>query len=226
MKTGHLRFLATAIATLTFSIHAHATVWNIDSVLHGSDGGFGYSVFHTASGSNVMSGSVLGDITNVISGTYDDTTGAFSATFEVDPVGSANTTFTLNGNLLFSSNFLATPSTLAIDFAVPNTHLVDTVLGFVPGDICCSGNTNTTPGLDPNSFDASAGIISLWGANGFLANATGSRVADYYYDSTLGMDLRLQLSPTSVPEPSTLALLGLGIAAIGVARRRSAKSAR
>ncbi len=153
---------------------ANATLWNIDSVSNGSDGGFGYSSFHDASGSNVMNGPILGNmLTTVISGTYDDLTGAFFANLTVDPTAAgANLDFTLTGNLLFAANhFLAAVSSLALDVAGSSGALADAVLGFIPGDVCCNGNNNATPGLDPNSFDNTTGILTLWGADGFDTQA-------------------------------------------------------
>jgi hypothetical protein len=86
----------------------------------------------------------------------------------------------------------------------------------MPGDVCCGGNSNSTPGLDPNSFDVSTGILTLWGANGFVP--AGTNVDTYYVNETLGMDIRLQLS--QVPEPGMLTLLGMSLLGLGLRRRR------
>jgi len=208
------------LVALTFAAtQANATLWTIDSVLSGSDGGYGYSSFHDSSGS-VMSGASYGDINEtVISGTYNDVTGEFLATLTVDPTAAgADLLFSLDGTLLFGNDeFLADPSFLAIDFLGENGALADTTLGFMSGDVCCSGNNNSQPGLDPNSFDVSEGILTLWGASGFDGDSS-------YIESILGMDLRLTMSvapdTSSVPEPGTLTLLGLGIGLLGFARRK------
>lgn len=211
MKNRTFTKLLASVIFIAISPLASATPWTIDSVLNGTDGGFGYSSFHNASGGNPMSGSSYGGISNVGSGSYDDVSGAFSGSFAI-----GGDTFTLIGNMLFSSNYLAGASTLAIDFATGTTNLIDTTIGFMPGDICCNGNANGTPGLDPNSFDASTGILTLWGANGFVSS--GTNVGTYYVNETLGMDIRLQLS--QVPEPGMLMLLGMGLLGLGLRRRR------
>jgi len=65
--------------TLIFSLliglgtSVHATIWIVDAVLQGSDGGYGYSSFHDASTGSVMSGPSLGSVTGIgIVGTFDD----------------------------------------------------------------------------------------------------------------------------------------------------------
>ena len=198
--------LAAGLVLALIAGAAHATLWSIDEVLAGTDGGFGFSGFHDASTGSVMSGDDLGSITGSGAGIgqYNDVTGEFSLTTTSD---GGLTTF--SGVLDFGGVFgyLANPSSLDVVFGAPGGLLMDTAITFEAGDVCCGGSGNGIPGDDPNSF-ASTGIneaiITLWGANGWNGgynNVDGS--------TTLGMDLRVRL--TQVPEPNTAFLLGIGL---------------
>jgi len=192
------------------------TVYNILDVRDGSSG-FGASLFHDASGTNVMAGSTLADIPSiaVVSGTFDDATGTLNVTMNVSTGG----TFTLSGTgLIFDgSGTLAANSQLNISFTNPTGALQDGIIGFLPGYLCC-GRTDQ----DPNSFVADNGtmVMSLWGANfggdtfnGSYEGIEGNRLATY------GMDLRLSMSP--VPVPAAVWLFGSGLMALaGVARNK------
>lgn len=197
---------------------ASATTYNVTMVLSGG-GGFGASLFHDASGANVMSGNTVGTITNIsgMLGTYDDVTGAFFADLDVVPVvGTDPTSFTLTGTLLFDgAGVLASNSSLAIDFS-PNaiSPMTDGNIGFLPGYVCCGSTDN-----DPNSFLADTNgnlIMSLWGAN-----FSSGLPFDGTYDNktNLGMDLRIKLEP--VPVPAAVWLFGSGLMGlVAVSRRR------
>jgi len=197
---------------------ASATTYNITMVQSGG-GGFGASLFHDASGSNVMSGLTVGTIPNIsgLLGTYDDVTGAFYAELDVIPVvGVVPTSFTLDGTLFFDgAGLLDDNYSLAIDFT-PNaiSPLSDGNIGFLPGYVCCGSTDN-----DPNSFLADSNgdlIMSLWGAN-FFSSLPFAGVYDN--KTNLGMDLRIKLEP--VPVPAAVWLFGSGLLGlVGVARRR------
>lgn len=204
---------------------SHASLWQIEEVLTGTDGGYGYSSFHDSSGSNVMSGRKLGDISGLAGGTYNDQTGALLAMFTVDPSasGDANSFFMVMGNLLFSGGgdaFLDQDSTLSVDFPNLLTELDDTTIGFKGMDVCCSGNNNAVPGLDPNSFDPTTGIMTLWGSDGFSWSTalSGPRTLAYDNSPMIGMDLRFRM--TQVPVPGSLALLGIGLMGLAGVRRK------
>ena len=204
----------TCLAVVSFGVNA--TTYNITGVLQGNDGGYGFSSFHDASDDTPMTGSKLADITGpVISGSYDDVSGVFDA---VLTVSNAGPTATLSGNLLFDgTGFLNPSSTLSVDFDGSNGFLTDTTIGFLPGDICCSGTG------DPNSFKDIDGslVMSLWGANWDYGDdsAFDSSLLKPYLGSTLGMDLRVEL--TVVPVPAAVWLFGSGlIGLIGIARRK------
>ena len=217
MKITPLRALAWAGGlAIAFVGSAHATVWKIESVQTGG-GGFGASLFHLSTEASPMSGSVIADIPNITGdlGYYDDATGVISMTLDVTTTGggaiNVGPTFTLDGDLAFDGDgLLAANNDLTLDFANSgtgagaNAALVDTVLGFLPGWVCCGSS-----GYDPNSFKADPGgmIMTLWGANGF----SGAFAGTYGPSTTLGIDLRIHLSyvgESYVSEPSTLALLG------------------
>lgn len=205
------------IVFLAFGAGAHATLWSIDEVLSGTDGGFGFSGFHDASTGSVMSGDDLGSITGAGAGIgqFDDVTGEFWLTTTSD--GGVTT---MSGELDFDGGFgfLANPSSLDVVFGSPNGLLTDTTISFLAGDLCCGGNDNGIPGDDPNSFvsiGSGESVITLWGANGY---------ADGGYNNvdgltTLGMDLRVRL--TKVPAPDAVSLFAIGLLGVAVLRRRT-----
>ena len=204
------------IMSLFFSAAVSATPWTVTAVETGTDGGFGFSGLHDASGTNVMSGSSLATITGA-SGTYDDASGAVDFLFSL----SNGDLLTLTGNLLFISGWLDAPSALEYT-GLGLTDISSTgFFGYMQGDVCCYGS------FDPNSFMPTGtdglNYLTLWGADGFdTRNGT-------YDGSKVGMDFRLALVtglPTSgsatVPEPAIIwmlipALLGL----FGIRRKQA-----
>ena len=227
MKAPSLKVLSAALLTsVTFAAQpASATTWNIVDVLSGT-GDFGASLFHSASGGNVMSGTTLLDFTSWnISGTYNDATGQIDATV-TNPGNSAQffslTSAASGGDFSFGGNgALSNTASLEVDFsaALTTSSLFDTLLTFTPGYVCCG----TVPGDDPNSFSTTSGIIALWGASHY--NFDTYRYQKAY--NRFGLDLRLGLTEiqeiTPVPLPAGMSMfvgaLGL-IGFLGWRRRR------
>ena len=196
---------------LLLSAHAQAAMWSVDAILHDTnDAGFGFSGFHDASSGSVMSGSSLGAITGTGGiGYFDDASGALTFTANSD----AGVT-EVSGMLDFGGTFgfLNNVSGLFVDFITPTGSLMDDTFTFNVGDVCCSDGVT-----DPNSFtDQKNGTawITLWGANGW--NGSHYDNSSNYGETTVGMDLRLQL--TRVPEPSTLILMAMGLLIVGSKR--------
>lgn len=189
------------IISLFFSGAASATLWNVDGVLHGIDGGFGFSSLHDAGDSSPMSGAEFTKI-NSASGTYNDVTGMVDFTF-----GLANTDMLhLTGTLMFDEmgGGLSTNSELnytGLDITGGTTIADIGAFGYMPNNVCCSGS------FAPNSFLPASGdlnYMTLWGAD------FGSNIFDGSYEgSTVGMDFRLELS--AVPIPAAFWLFGSAI---------------
>ncbi len=203
------------MAGLLAVVPAHAAQWSIQSVLNGTDGSFGFSGFHDASGSNVMSGTNWGSMSATGSGSFDDVTGAFNGSFSM----AGGPGFTLSGILNFGAASNTPLGTLNLTFNSAFHGITATTLGFVAGTVCCGA-----AGTDaPNSFIASGAnrTMTLWGADGF------DGIGPNFFEGNhrIGMDLRLTLTP-AIPEPEIYAMLGMGLGLLGWAgRRRKQQSA-
>lgn len=231
--------LAAALALITIvpGAPAGATPLAITDSPQESSGPFWHNVFHTASSSSAMGGSILGWFglnPGGVADTYDPDTGAFQADFliysdsgftnqiaSVTGIGSSGlTAAALNGpsgavagTITWTFNFsLAPGSALATRVGTGETGANDITTTFLSTDIVTS-----SAGYTANSFMSIGGtsFLTLWGANGFSNGA--------YSNSTLGVDVVVDPS-VPVPEPGTFLLFGFGLIGLGLmaGRRKSA----
>jgi hypothetical protein len=216
--------IAAAITATCFSLTASATVWNITDVQTGSQGNFGFSQLHKATISSPMSGSKLANIVNTGSfGQYNDGTGELTATFGLAGIGigsgSTMSIITQIADPLIFNGPNGTNGATALLDVVFNVNFTsgiipelatDTTFIIAAGFVCCGNN-----GDDPNTFhdNGSGGkVMTLWGAN------------DLYLANPLGIDIRLTLDPTSVPEPMSGVIFGIGLVGCAYLRRRKTVS--
>ena len=213
-----MKKLFTLLTVLLFCQNANATLWQVDNVSTGSDGGFAFSTLHEANDDSPMTGPELVDITSA-SGSYDDVSGALNLV-----LGLSNTdNMMFMGTMLFSNGgFLSIDSSLsytgltnlaASTYGVTNILGASGTFGFLGGDVCCTGN------YDPNSFQAvtnGGGLhyLTLWGADYGPGNFLGD-----YTGSIVGMDVRLELS--EVPVPAAIYLFASSLLGLAAWRRRS-----
>lgn len=89
-----------------------------------------------------------------------------------------------------------------------------------------SGNTNTTTwaGQGPNGAGLYTGVSQLYSDNGNTLSLGGPNTANYNVQLFGGGQYAAAVASSTVPEPSTWALMVAGLAGIGVAARRRRKA--
>lgn len=210
------------LALATCCSAASATTYNINAVLNGSDGEFGFSGFHFAGDTvdgtdandidndgNAMTGSSLATFLGIDgTGFWNSLTGEFNLVLNLDGGG----TVTLSNPGTGDGVLVSDPFILDVDFSNNDTvSLYDTTIVFDNSIVCCGGASSA-----PNSFDSTEMTMSLWGAD----YVSGGIVISEVIPPELGLDLRIEL--TQVPVPAAAWLFGTGLLGLlGVARRKS-----
>jgi len=248
---GYISNLVLIIALATFASTADAAPISMD-MTSGRDGGFGFTVLHTARGGGSawsMSGAVSSGLTGSLVCDYDGTakitglSGTLTGTVRSSGMRNAiNAEW--SGTDVSRSDVLSLVITDGgfVDFGPKTGGYLDYEL-HVAGELVHDGvfffhATTFTPGPEPDANDMKIGNspgrdYSFWGNNfkhqgaDWSATFTALGLATNFGDNWTGTDqLRLGLDlggNTSVPpnpEPTTVVLMGAGLAAFVLIRRR------
>ncbi|MEM9583312.1 MAG: VPLPA-CTERM sorting domain-containing protein [Pseudomonadota bacterium] len=205
MRNFALSVIVSASAVL--AAPAAAAVYNVTGIANGSQGGFGFSLFHDQSNHQMSGGTIATIDAEVTNGSWNSSTGAFYMDFTAGG-GSISAS---SMNLLESGgSFTGTDS---IGYNIVGGDILMTFEG-VSGITDGSYTMNFVPaqqgGSIANGVANDFSFLNLWGDHDY-GNCG---------NSCFGVDLRMQLSEVATaPLPASALLLFAGIGGLGAMRK-------